>query len=328
VIYSRKEKMEIENIAVLMNELGIDRAQLHQYSMLTGYQLTTFQKEMDLSDANKIRKFHEFASIYPPTMWPYYANIESNLYSENPFQQEIENSLFQEQIIHQKVSHNVIFNEESFESTLSDFQASSICLGLENKRARNLSRDFLNKGNEDVLAEIHYYAHKTLEKYGNEVVAFLLTLPPLPFTIPEFEEAFSELDKRRNLKKFPAYRLIYRNKDGQANKIFMSFYTKTDNGDKRVNKDLIQIKNSTTGKSIFYINRKGRVFPAENTKEIVPIIKLFLRFSKDSESMIINYGHETGECSDCGRKLTDIISVKLGRGPICRRSSKGEKSFS
>lgn len=311
--------MERESIRNIMNELGINRETFYKYVYNVGYQLQPFQEDLEEKVAKEIRKFHGFATTHPEFIWEQYRYLDENKFESSPFVEEIVTTIKADNLIQHKEKLQLNFNAEKFTSDLTNFEACSICLGLDNRRARFIAREFLNKSKHDFLDEIHYYAIKTKEKYSHEMVSYLLSLPPLPFKITEFEEVFSELDKKLTLKKFPSFRLLFHNKNNGTEKIVLSFYSKMNKGLSQMNKDLIQIKNATTGKAIFYINRRGVLFPAENPKEIIPIIKLFFRFNKESNTMIINYGLQTGECSDCGRELTDPLSIQLGRGPICRR---------
>ena len=40
--------------------------------------------------------------------------------------------------------------------------------------------------------------------------------------------------------------------------------------------------------------------------------------SKDPMAAAQAHGHDTGNCSACGRLLTNELSVEIGIGPICR----------
>ena len=158
---------------------------------------------------------------------------------------------------------------------------------------------------------------RVLKKYGEKITTFIIALPPLPFQAIDPLQIFSELDKRKASQEFPILRLSYTNKEGKTEKLQLTFYAeKTEQGRIR-NDDVLILKNSTTSRPIMKISRSGLVLPEPEAKQIVPILQLFVRFSKDTKSMIINYGLETGECSICGRELRDKLSIKRGIGPTC-----------
>lgn len=64
------------------------------------------------------------------------------------------------------------------------------------------------------------------------------------------------------------------------------------------------------------VHRDGRFVPA---KDCPPeVIALVQKLDQDPEAELRSYGHAVGQCSCCGRKLTDPTSVEFGIGPICR----------
>ncbi len=67
------------------------------------------------------------------------------------------------------------------------------------------------------------------------------------------------------------------------------------------------------------VSRSGIAVPDKNAKQIIPVLQVFARISKDTKKAFLNYGLETGECSICGRELTDSESIRRGIGPVCRQ---------
>ena len=66
---------------------------------------------------------------------------------------------------------------------------------------------------------------------------------------------------------------------------------------------------------------KGEFYPVRNlseelAKDLVEKVK-FIASSPIAAAK--KYGHDTGNCSCCGRKLTDDKSVELGIGPVCAK---------
>lgn len=47
--------------------------------------------------------------------------------------------------------------------------------------------------------------------------------------------------------------------------------------------------------------------------------EVYARLLADPVQAMIDYGHITGTCAVCGRKLEDETSVAIGIGPICLR---------
>lgn len=77
----------------------------------------------------------------------------------------------------------------------------------------------------------------------------------------------------------------------------------------------------------------GCVYVFENSSYVTKITdngELVGVVSEDVQNLLVDanenlfelaklYGHETGECSVCGRTLTDSLSIQMGIGPICAK---------
>jgi len=57
--------------------------------------------------------------------------------------------------------------------------------------------------------------------------------------------------------------------------------------------------------------------PKKKLAKLFLLLQLFIRIANKPKEAILNYGLETGECSECGRKLTSSESIRLGIGPVC-----------
>ena len=92
--------------------------------------------------------------------------------------------------------------------------------------------------------------------------------------------------------------------------------------------DLVFTKAPSTGKNAGYLYAKfqdeyaGKISPDGSfmkawgcSEETVNKIKAI---SKDPMAAAQAHGHDTGNCSACGRLLTNELSVQIGIGPICR----------
>src|SRR5690606_12139889 len=128
------------------------------------------------------------------------------------------------------------FQESEVDTVFSDFEAYSICMGLDNRHAKHIARRFFktNEKLENELFEAHRIAMLTLKKYGAKTLTFIISLPPLPFKAVDATQIFSELDKRRKKQNFPILRISFKNDKNEIEKIQISYYAeKSDIGRKR-----------------------------------------------------------------------------------------------
>ena len=295
----------------ISKELEISFSQLQSYCDLINLSLNNPNEKIDQETEKKIQNIHS-GKIGTD-------ELPENFQKANPF--EIEFKI----LVHQKSKFSkrkVVArkqNESTYSTVFSDAEAFAICLGLEDRHARYIAREYFKKGesSSEHLIEAHTTSMMALEKYGDELLSYVISLPPLPFQAVEAKQIFSELDKRVSDKKFPALRVSFLNSSGKKEKLKFSFYTVKQNGKKVVNRNVIVIQNKSTGKNVMKVSRNGMVLPEANSDHVLPVIQLFVRFNADTKSHIINYGLETGECSECGRELTDPVSIKRGVGPTC-----------
>lgn len=216
-------------------------------------------------------------------------------------------------------------NGQRIDSKFTDFQAFCICKGL--KDQNSLYNKFLKKNHtQDDTFKAHQIAMKTLEKYGREVIGFLLSLPELPFKCENFKTIFSVLDKAKSEgTQAPSITLNFKNsKDNTQEEISFSFLI--ENRNSYVN--VMKVYNKTTKQNVMTISRNGLVVPQENTRikgknnNITPIIEFFYHITETEDGFkkaVFSYGIETGKCSICGRELTSKISKIKGIGPVCEK---------
>jgi hypothetical protein len=239
----------------------------------------------------------------------------------NPFEHEQQEIITEGDRFSNRQKRTITFQESAVETVFSDFEAYTICMGLDNRHAKHIARNYF-KTNEQIeheQFEAHNIAMSALDKYGGKTLTFIISLPPLPFKAVNATQIFSELDKRRKKQDFPILRITFKNAKNQTEKIQISYYAeKTEKGRKRID-NVLTIKNRTTGQQLMRVSRSGIVIPENNAKQIVPVLQVFVRFSKDTKQTLLNYGLETGECSICGRELTDSESIRIGIGPVCRQ---------
>ena len=239
----------------------------------------------------------------------------------NPFKHEQQEILTEGDRFSNRQKRTITFQESAVETVFSDFEAYTICMGLDDRHAKHIARNYFktNEQTENEQFEAHYIAMSALDKYGGKTLTFIISLPPLPFKAVNATQIFSELDKRRKKQDFPILRITFKNAKNQTEKIQISYHAeKTEKGRKRID-NVLTIKNRTTGQQLMRVSRSGIVIPENNAKQIVPVLQVFIRFSKDTKQTLLNYGLETGECSICGRELTDSESIRIGIGPVCRQ---------
>ena len=239
----------------------------------------------------------------------------------NPFEHEQQEIITEGDRFSNRQKRTITFQESAVETVFSDFEAFTICRGLDNRHAKHIARNYFktNEQIENEQFEAHNIAMSALDKYGGKTLTFIISLPPLPFKAVNATQIFSELDKRRKKQDFPILRITFKNAKNQTEKIQISYYAeKTEKGRKRID-NVLTIKNRTTGQKLMRVSRSGIVIPENNAKQIVPVLQVFVRFSNDTKQTLLNYGLETGECSICGRELTDSESIRIGIGPVCRQ---------
>jgi hypothetical protein len=245
--------------------------------------------------------------------------LPSEFHQDNPFELEQQKIISDSRLFADR-NERIVTNEESELKTIfSDFEAYSICSGLDDGHSRHLARKFFKNQSqtESEEFEAHSIAMAALNKYGGKALAFFVSLPPLPFKAVNAAQIFSELDKRRKKQDYPILRITFKNDRNQTEKIQISYYAEKFENGRRRNDNVLSVKNRTTGRNLMLVSRNGIVIPETTAKQLVPVLQVFIRFSNDTKQTILNYGLETGECSICGRELTDSESIRIGIGPIC-----------
>lgn len=209
--------------------------------------------------------------------------------------------------------HNI-----STKTIFSDFEAFSICRGLKNSKARKAGNKYFKnpKENHDKVFA-HSTAMAALAKYGSHFLSYIIKLPPLPFQTRGAQNILAALDARKVDQKSPAIRLLHKNRFGQNEKLIITFNFENKKDFKKRDDNTLLVRNLTTKKKLMTITRTGQYTPFNEADDIKPITDLFIRVDKSGLESILNYGIETGECSVCGRPLTDPESLKRGIGPVC-----------
>jgi hypothetical protein len=308
-------------------ELNIGLATLIDYCERLGYISLSPHSKIHSEIESQIIELHNNRIVKPTIIQQ--GEFEVSSLSElpvvfnqnNPFQLEQHRLLSEGDIFSHRQKRTLYFEDSKVETVFSDFEANSICMGLDDRHFRHIARKYFNTNEQlaDEQIEVHSIAMKALEKYGGKALLFFISLPPLPFKAVNATQIFSELDKRRNKQEFPILRISFRNVHNQIEKIQIAYYAEKSKVGRIRFDDVLSVKNRSTGQQLFCVSRGGYVVPERNAKEIIPVLQVFVRFSTDTTQAFLNYGLETGECAICGRELTDPESIRLGIGPICRK---------
>lgn len=244
---------------------------------------------------------------------------------------------------------------ESINTCLLDIEAASLCGGISNSpKARQIWKNYFN-GN--ITKQELFFAHKIgmklVDKYGVAFVQYCLTLPPLPFKYGDVSQIYSVMDQAKKKLENPVLRYVssendrfvrleisqsnglmdlyvykelgkpdfFTGKREEKHRFSLTFFTvKTDHNRSHVDTNILTLKNLTTGSRIAKIHRSG-IIESYNDKMLKSsAISLFLKFNENTKTMSINYGFTTGECSYCGRELSDKSSLKYGYGKICAKN--------
>lgn len=312
----------IKQIAV---ELNIGVGSIFDYCSFLGVHVSTLNMKIEREIELKIIELHKGKVKVPKTdagvLLKSRIEIEPppEFFQTNPFAQDQLNSVQINNRFHNRIAENLSFGDKFIRSIFTDFEAFSICLGLDIPLAKRIARNYFQTGlaHDQDRFDAHQMAVAALEKYGSHILSYVLTLPPLPFKALNAIQIFDEIDNRANMQELPILRLAFENEHGVVQRLHISYYTEKIDAKITKNTAILMVKNQTTGLPIMKISRNGLVLPEPNAKNIVPILELFVRFSNDVKGALLNYGLETGECAICGRKLTDSKSIQIGMGPVC-----------
>lgn len=216
-------------------------------------------------------------------------------------------------------TRSLILNGLEIKTIFSDFEAFSICLGAENKSMKKIAKVYFDGiSTSQNKIEAHKFAMAALEKYGSDFLSYAISLPPLTFKNINVEKIFSEMENKRKITKNPMIRITYFNEVNKVKeKLSLSFFKEKIDNELKFDTNRIILKNKYRNQQILEITKKGELNIKDSSFQIIPVLSLFISFSENPKKYIINYGLETGECSICGRELSDYESVKRGIGPIC-----------
>jgi hypothetical protein len=304
---AKKENLSVNNIIQILEDTGFGKVTSN-----SKLDENTIKVLLDISSGIKVKS--DFSEI-----------IETNILKSLPNEYKKENSNSEYLVNYlltplskPEVKSQIInIGEEQFETYFNDFEAYSVCLGLINRRAKTIARDYFEGALTNTLLEAHQLAMEAVSKYGFALIKHLIKLPELPFRAPNVNRVFHEFDKQSQGGHIPSFRIAFTNIDGKKEKLLITFYKLESEDETSFNSNIIRVYNKSNNQTQFCVSRNGLILPNPKSKAILPAIEVFTSFSQDPMKMILHYGIETGECSVCGRPLTDSQSILIGIGPIC-----------
>jgi hypothetical protein len=148
------------------------------------------------------------------------------------------------------------------------------------------------------------------------------------FDVTAIEETTIKEISLWDINKYPKYYEQIKDQEGgtltmfqfveKRHKFSLTFFTeKKDAKITHIDPERLVLRDTTKGRDIAIVQRNGNVIPVTDSSLTKPILGLFQQFMNDPKGMAINFGFETGQCSYCGRDLTDPISLKYGYGKVC-----------
>jgi len=180
----------------------------------------------------------------------------------------------------------------NFTSTLSDAKVLQTLRGMRSTFAQDLARKF-NK----LSASQYAWAHKLAVDANTPAVVDNTKPSQFEALFAAFEAAKSKGAKRLTLR-FDGIS-VKPNRDNTA--LWVTSQSETEMGE--------------YGLKPKYL---GKVTPAGCDSRLSDTVKeIIMGAANDPLSAAIRYGKVSGECSCCGRELTDPKSIEAGIGPIC-----------
>jgi hypothetical protein len=306
-------------LSQLLKQHNISEEKAEIYFKIMGQPFTSINKKLDEDEINEFIQVHKSyrkkkVELINNQKIVYNDDYPVEFLKPNSFEKEI-NQLIEGQTEFNKSNRRVLnFEDEQIETYITDFEAFSICNGLKNTLAKRICKLFFSGETSPYIEfEAHKLAIETINKYSENLILHLLTLPKLPFNTKNAKQVFSQLDKKKNLSENPSFRLLFLNE-----KVQFSFYSEIVNDSKVIFNNVAVVKSKTNNQILFLIGKNGKCVPIAKDRNLSPMIQVFLSQTNHLSDSILFYGLQTGECSVCGRPLSDPESIRLGIGPICR----------
>lgn len=316
----------------IFTELNVGFSTLQDYAHKIGEEISHPNEKVSSEVEEKLRQVHFGEIPLSNSLSLQNENVEGEpndgdlvistlpefFHSVNPFEELTKDIVLREDVFVDKIPELQVFGSQRVNSIFSNTQAFQLCSGSKDRHLTFIARKFFaDPKNLTNAYEAHVYAMRLFDKYGGKALSYLLGLPQLPIKVFRANKIFEVLDQKKKTQKNPMIRLLHHNIDGDKEKLQITFYRERAYPNSHLYKNVLVVRNKSTKKPIMKISRDGKVVPEPNSQEIIPILRLFVSVADDPRSKIEYYGIETGECSICGRPLTDPKSLESGIGPIC-----------
>lgn len=200
-------------------------------------------------------------------------------------------------------------------SHFTDEQAKLICLKMANRRIRHFGNLFLtdtkNIDKATLKYQIHHLANKALSFYGGKILTFIYELKNWPAGTSNVEvlkmnsNVVYEFDTN-----FPKLQI----QSYEKNQTFTIQFTRAYERPLGSYSALRITRNWANSTSRISVN--GQLI--DDFENCIPEIAIFKETI--SKGFILYSGYDDDFCDICGRRLNDLISIKYGRGPICRNN--------
>lgn len=192
------------------------------------------------------------------------------------------------------------FGNHEVNSIFKDSEAILLCGSLNDTKANSIYSKYFLK-NEQLSEDELFYAHKIAmngyEKEGKSFIDYILSLPKLPFQFERVDVLVRKLNKIENPVQVVSFK-------GERFKL----YSKNNN---------VVFQNEKKAENTVEILANGKV-KTENIQKIpISQFNLFFLTIKNLDKQLAFAGYKTGECSICGRELTDKKSILNGYGKTC-----------
>jgi len=96
----------------------------------------------------------------------------------NPFENEQQEIITEGDRFSNRQKRTITFQESAVETVFSNFEAYTICMGLDNRHAKHIARNYFktNEQMDNEQFEAHSIAMSALDKYGGKTLSFIISL--------------------------------------------------------------------------------------------------------------------------------------------------------
>lgn len=190
---------------------------------------------------------------------------------------------------------------EGFETVFTDEQAISLCKKLSTPFVRKL---LINSRNN--IEELQQIAMKCYNKYGGQIISFLLLLPPMNFGNRHSKYFIEKSEFNGDI---PSFKLKFFQ---SGDEYYFSFYPNISTA--KGNKKIATVFNKTKNRVEGFISHLGywqRKVSSQNLKANFFVDMLL------SSKKVFYCGVADGYCLNCNRELSDPKSLRVGYGKEC-----------